>query len=488
MSTTITLPDEPRPARKAGSIACLAVVAHYDRPLDPPGMVLRLRDGVAMEIGRGSLTALVERDHAVRLDLGDRHASGRHARIVGDQLEDLGSRNGTLVNGIRVESAQLRDGDFVELGRTLLQLRRTPEDGADSMLALAEVLRGTRQATLSPIFLRELERVRHVAGSTLPLVIHGETGAGKEELARAIHTWSGRAGELVAVNCAAIPTHLAESELFGHRRGAFTGADRDRVGLLTAAHGGTLLLDEVDALPAEVQPKLLRFLQDKLVRRVGETTEREVDVRVLAASNADLDAAVDSGRFRADLLARLRGLLVRLPPLRDRKEDLGLLVAGLLRRHLPAGATAPRLTPEAWRVLVRRSWPSNVRELERCLEAGLLLARDGVIDEAQVAAQTPAGRGADDATAPVARPPEPATRAARTASRPARTRTASEAERELRAALAEHRGNLSAISRAMGVSRMQVYRWMSQFGLSTEESRDAPEAGTGESPGAKLKS
>lgn len=460
----------------AGTSSWLALVAHYDTPLAPPSLLVSFRADQEIEIGRGAETRLIGEPNAsaLRLDLGDAMVSTRHARIANGQIEDAGSRNGTYVNGLRTSAAELRDGDYLEIGRTLLRVGSIGSDRAPALLALAQELRATRMATLSFPMLTQLERARRIAPSKLPVLIVGETGAGKEELARAIHGWSGRAGELVAVNCAAIPTHLAESELFGHRRGAFTGADRDRDGLVAAADHGTLLLDEVDALPLELQPKLLRVLQDKRVRRVGETTEREVDVRLLAATNADLTAAVENGRFRADLLARLCGGIIDVPPLRERLEDLGLLVAELLRRHA-ADAPSLRITPEAWRVLVRRRWPQNVRELERCLEAAPLLAPAGEPIDAEHVADRVARSGPHaDAAPDEPGPTGDAARSPRSPDKPRRRREPAEAEAEVSRLLAQHAGNITRVARDMGVSRMQVYRWMQQLGIEPDGRKRAP--------------
>jgi DNA-binding NtrC family response regulator len=218
-----------------------------------------------------------------------------------------------------------------------------------------------------------LATIAKVARSPLPVLVTGETGTGKELVARAVHEGSGR-GAFVPVNCAALPEHLLESELFGHERGAFTGADRAKRGLFEEAHEGTLFLDEVAELPAPLQPKLLRALEEGEIRRVGATRSVHVDVRLVAATNRDLDEEVAAGRFREDLFWRLNGLTLHVPPLRERPADIPLLIEHYLTRFTPAGTTAPRPTPEASALLTTYPWPGNVRELRSVVERAATLA------------------------------------------------------------------------------------------------------------------
>jgi DNA-binding NtrC family response regulator len=210
------------------------------------------------------------------------------------------------------------------------------------------------------------ELVRRAAGSAFPVLVTGESGTGKELVARALHELSARSGRFVAVNCAALPENLLESELFGHERGAFTGADRDKPGLFEAAHRGTLFLDEVTELPASLQPKLLRALEDSEVRRLGATHARTFDVRVVTATNRDLDQLVAAGRFRDDLYWRLHVLHVHVPSLRERSADIPLLA-----EHFLAGRPT---TQDTMAVLTAYPWPGNVRELRNALERAATLA------------------------------------------------------------------------------------------------------------------
>jgi two-component system response regulator AtoC len=226
-----------------------------------------------------------------------------------------------------------------------------------------------------------LETVCKAAASPVPVLILGETGTGKELIARALHFESSRRDRpFLAVNCSAIPAGLLESELFGHVRGAFTGADRARTGLFGAADGGTLLLDEIGDLPLELQPKLLRVLQEGEVRRVGDSQAQSVDVRVVAATARDLRQAVTQGRFREDLFYRLAVVTVELPPLRRRPEDIAPLVDGYLPRLAARlGRTMPLLSAEAMQRLESYPWPGNVRELVNVLEKTLVLCREEII-------------------------------------------------------------------------------------------------------------
>jgi transcriptional regulator with PAS, ATPase and Fis domain len=216
------------------------------------------------------------------------------------------------------------------------------------------------------------------------VVVVGESGTGKELVARAIHSLSGRPGPFQALNCAAIPTTILESELFGARKGAFAGVTEDRPGLVRVADHGTLLLDEVADLPLPAQAALLRFLQESEVLPVGATRPVRVDVRVVAATQSSLSSLVARGKFRADLFARLDAFTVAVPPLRERREDLGLLVATLLRKLAPDRCEAIRIAPDAALSLLRHSWPHNVRELEHSLGVALAVCDGSTIELAHL--------------------------------------------------------------------------------------------------------
>ncbi len=237
-------------------------------------------------------------------------------------------------------------------------------------------------ATRNPAMLATLQLARQAAGSDVRVLLRGESGTGKGVVARAIHLWSARRERaFVVVPCPALPAELLESELFGHARGAFTGALRNNPGRVSLAEGGTLLLDEIGDLPLPLQPKLLRFIQDREYERVGDPAPRQADVRILAATNRDLEASVERGAFREDLLYRLNVLTLEIPPLRDRREDVPLLVDRFLasfgRQYHKPGLT---LTAEALRLLADHAWPGNVRELRNVLERATMLAPEGATE------------------------------------------------------------------------------------------------------------
>lgn len=227
-----------------------------------------------------------------------------------------------------------------------------------------------------------LELAHKVAGRDIPVLITGESGTGKELVARAVHQFSQRCErQFVAINCGAIPEALLESELFGHRKGAFTGADRDHAGLLEAADGGTLFLDEVGTLPVNVQKTLLRFLQDQEFYRVGDTQPRRVNIRVLSATNTDLYAAVQGGEFREDLYYRLNVINLHLPPLRERRSDIPLLIAHFVQQQNARFGTAVKgFTPEAMEVLQNHDWQGNVRQLSNVVQASMAIDSSEYID------------------------------------------------------------------------------------------------------------
>ncbi|MBL8941418.1 MAG: sigma-54-dependent Fis family transcriptional regulator [Archangium sp.] len=291
------------------------------------------------------------------------------------------------------------------------------------------------------------DRVRKAAPTDATVLILGESGTGKELIARAVHQQSSRKpGPFVAVNCAAIPETLIESELFGYARGAFTGANTDHAGLVEAAHGGTLFLDEIGELPLQAQSRLLRTLQDGEVRRVGATQSRRADVRLVAATHRDLPKMVEAGTFRSDLYYRLKVVEVRLPALRDRGDDVIELADALVARHAQKlGRPVPAFTPEATEALRSHHWPGNVRELENALERALILS-DGVALTAELL-------GLDD----VQRQPAPTKESAEDASLMAYFKRFVE----------EHQHDLSEteLARRLGISRKTLWERRLKHGL-----------------------
>ncbi len=287
-----------------------------------------------------------------------------------------------------VEAIKLGAFDFLQKPFDLRELQLFAEKVLDHHALQAEVGKLRRQLssgapaaeilTRNPQMCQQLELARQIADSPLTVLIEGESGTGKELVAEYIHSLSGRREKpFIKVNCAALPENLLESELFGHVKGSFTGAFKDRDGRFAMADAGTIFLDEVGEIPLSSQVKLLRFLQDREFERVGENVVRKVDVRVIAATNRKLADSLADGNFRDDLYYRLNAVRVTLPPLRERPEDLLLLVTHFLKAFSPEKEVA--MTPEAMAILTRYRWPGNVRELENVMERAVLLARDGTI-------------------------------------------------------------------------------------------------------------
>ncbi|HEY2809353.1 MAG TPA: sigma-54 dependent transcriptional regulator [Steroidobacteraceae bacterium] len=269
----------------------------------------------------------------------------------------------------------------------------------------AATLRGPRLLGTSAVMEQVRDMIARVARSQAPVHICGESGTGKELVARMIHESGGRrAGPFVAVNCGAIPTELMESELFGHKRGSFTGAVADKKGLVQSAEGGTLFLDEVADLPLHMQVKLLRVVQEKTVRPVGEAREETVDVRILSATHKSLADLVAQGQFREDLYYRINVIELRVPPLRERSGDIGEIAEAILQRLARRGGTqAPELTAEAVSFLETYSFPGNVRELENVLERALTLSTGGFVTPEHIRLRTATRAAAEvGTTAPVA--------------------------------------------------------------------------------------
>jgi DNA-binding NtrC family response regulator len=412
----------------------------------------------------GSPLWIGRRGHA-GLALDDEEVSRRHAEVAHDAaadrwtIRDAGSRNGTWVDGVRVERAALGHGTVVRIGQTLLVAIDAVVPAGQRLRRDSPALRGHSLA---------MQRVRaEIAMTTdqaMPILVLGETGVGKELVARELHDRSGRTGPFVPVNCATIPRELADAELFGHAAGAFTGAVGARSGLFAEAHDGTLFLDEIGELPEAVQPKLLRALAVGEVRSIGRAQPTRVDVRVIAATHRDLAGDVASGAFRADLYARLAGWLLQVPPLRERRDDILELARGVLDRHR-GGKLA--LSCRAAEALLLHDWPFNVRELENALEAAAVRADDSVIRcqhlPPAIAERVLARDGARVRDA----------RAEDLEARPA----APPSEDELRRLIAEHRGNIRNLARALGKDRQQIYRWLKRYGIDVAAIRDEHRAG-----------
>jgi transcriptional regulator of acetoin/glycerol metabolism len=426
-------------------------------PLAPPSR--HLLDGVdAVWFARGKRAAVRDRKDGLRrlvLSVPDPKMSSDHGRLIrargGWVLDTSSAKNTALVDGARTPSARIANQQMFALGHTLFTLGAwcEPADAPTDLVA-SDLPGGARTiGTFDPALAASIGRLERIADTHLAVLLQGETGTGKEVVARMVHARSQRPGAFVAVNCSAITRSLVEAELFGHRRGAYTGAVADRPGLVRAADRGTLFLDEIAELPLDMQATLLRTLQEREVTPVGDAAPIAVDFRVIAATHRDLRAMIAAGQFREDLYARLGGLVETLPPLRARRCDLGILIAALLHR-LPR-CEQVRFTPAAAIALLTYDWPRNIRELEQTLSAAAALAGTDPITlehlpEAVLQREVP--------TPAAALVPA-------TALTPAETALKQELERLLRV----HGGKVTAVARSLGKAREQVYRWLRRFGV-----------------------
>jgi two-component system, NtrC family, response regulator GlrR len=384
------------------------------------------------------------------LVLTDSTVSRFHCEIAMSEehavVRDLGSRNGTRLDGVPILSAYLRDGARLKLGHAQLRFELLAEQvgiplSGDERFGLAL----GRSVAMRAVF-AVLERA---AQSDATVLLLGETGTGKDVAAESLHHESARRdGPFVVVDCGAIPAGLLETELFGHVAGAYTGATADRAGAIEAASGGTLFLDEIGELAPDLQPKLLRALDTRTVQRVGGSRRIPVDVRLVAATNQDLKALVNSRRFRPDLYYRLAVVDVRLPPLRERLEDVPLLVEHFLAQlGAPQAAAAALRDPEHLASLGQHAWPGNVRELRNYVEQALALGARAQLDPSGASAGPPP----IDVRVPLRR---------------AREQWLDHFERRyLAELLAAHGDNVSAAARAAEIDRVHFHRLLSRYGL-----------------------
>jgi two-component system response regulator AtoC len=410
---------------------------------DQRSSVLALPDGAIVTFGRS-------RGCTVHVD--DHRVSRRHARIERHGSEivvaDLGSRNGTKVGAERVEGQRrLAGGDVVSVG---------PVTAVVALATRVEAVAPDqhRYIIADPGMAAVYEACRRVATIPLSVLVVGETGAGKENVAETIHRLSPRAHKPYSrLHLAALPEALLESELFGHERGAFTGADRRRQGYFESAAGGSLFLDEVGELPLPIQTKLLRALETKRVVRLGSTEELETDVRIIAATNRDLAAEVRAGRFREDLYFRLCGFRIDVPPLRERRIEIPLLAA-LFTREMAArlGTPPPTLTPAFLDALERHRWPGNVRELKHVIESAFVLAHPGEMTAQHLPASVREAPPAPVPPAPQIAGTEPLTASERKA---------------IVTALEACAGNQTQAARHLGVSRRTLIYKMRKHHIRT---------------------
>ena len=479
--------------QRVATTSSLEGIPRFDTTLDATaGLVLvysRLHRQLASAVPFLGDVTTIGREPDNTLSIPEAAVSRYHAKVEripgGHVLRDNGSTNGTLVNGVRVTEHVLRDHDVVRVGDSLYRYAQR------AVLAYgAYRIDGTVIETSRPVHHKIKthlvggcqmdvlhERVDKVAKAQLACVIAGESGTGKELLAKTIHEASERKGLFQAINCAALPANLIESELFGYRKGAFTGANMDKQGLVRAAHLGTLFLDEIGDMPLEAQAKLLRVLQEREVLPIGATVAERVDVRVVAATHRDLEVEVAAGRFRGDLYARLREFSVRLPPLRERREDLYPLTLFFLKR---AGRGDAAVTLPFMLALAHYAWPYNVRELESAIKLAVALSDGREMDlkhlpEAlQEGLRTHGRQGPNTAPMAPALAPGLAVEASHPipASSTAKPKLAGPpSEEQLREVLAKHKGNIAAVGRELGKERMQVHRWLKRYAIDIGQYR-----------------
>lgn len=442
----------------------LVVALEGDRPL-AGGARYSLSGVHEVIIGRGSERSAQRstRDGltTLTLRLPARSLSTLHARVVraGEQwiLEDAQSRNGSFMDGKQVQRAAWGDQSVVQLGHVFLLLRGASlvaEDTPSRLDASELASQPSGLRTLLPHLRQSFEGLVRVARSGVPILLLGETGTGKELVARAIHQLAERGPAFVAVSCGSLSDAQVEAQLFGSSpRDVPTGSGPE-LGFLRSADRGTLFLDEIGDLRAPAQAALLRALEHGEVIALGTSSPTQVDLLVISATHRELARPADALGLRQDLVARLGGYTLCLPPLRERLEDLGVMVADILQGSGVEGATSIRLSASAGTALFLYDWPANARELQHVLLSAAALSRDGIIHLSHLpAALAKAVPRRDSAPEP---PPEP--EAALT-----------DEERRLRAAvlqqLREHQGNVAAVGRAMRKAPMQVHRWMKRFGI-----------------------
>jgi DNA-binding NtrC family response regulator len=375
-------------------------------------------EACAIHIGDEPLSLGGADDNAIALS--DRAVSRYHCRIEpssrGVSVRDLGSTNGTWVDGLRVRRHELRPGAVLRVGRTEFRLVARSSSGKSSSELVVE----------SSAMLSVMAEVDRFADLPWPVLIRGETGVGKELVARALHDRaSRRKGPFVPINGGGLPRELIESELFGHERGAFTGAVQTHRGAFEQAHGGTLFLDEVAELPPDLQTRLLRILETWQVRRVGSESSRRVDVRLVCATHKDLRSMVHEGRFRSDLYYRIHRLVLDVPSLRARSDDIAPLAAHFIRLMQPELGER-HIDTQALKRLHEYPWPGNVRELRNLLELAAIGCDGALIDLAAVE------------------------RSFRRSSEPSVLRPSADSLQET---LEQYGGNLSAAARALGIPR-----------------------------------
>jgi two-component system response regulator GlrR len=444
------------------------------RVVDDPNNPRLLRRKVLLEVLRGSdkgKRVVASKDEinigtlpSNDLELGDPAISRYHLRIAtgvrGLTITDLDSTNGTFTAGMRIHEIEVQQPTEVMIGDTVVRIAPL-DDEVEVPLYPTDTF--GRLLGRSPQMRTLFAQLEPIAASNATVLIEGETGTGKELFAEEIHSRSKRRdGPFIVVDCGALPDNLVESELFGHVRGAFTGATTDRAGAFELAKGGTLFLDEIGEMAAVAQPRLLRVLEGRQVKRVGSDRYRDVDVRIVAATNRDLRLAVNEGMFRADLYYRLSVMRLKIPALRERKEDIELLARSFLRQsseQIAPGKPPPQMGPETLQRLVAHRWPGNARELRNFMQRVAVLAHGGasLVPEAEAleGAGPPASESQPTAGIEVDLPYKEAK---------ARWIDRFEVEYVSRL-LDENENNVAAAARQAGVDRTYLFRLIRKYGL-----------------------
>jgi DNA-binding NtrC family response regulator len=396
--------------------------------------------------------------------LTDKAISRQHLKLeVGEEsvrAVDMESRNGSFYEGLRFSQMDLRPGSVITLGNT--EIKIVPEDSRERSLLLSSRNRFGGLVGSSRKMREVFTLLERMAAGGADVLIQGETGTGKEGCAEALHNESPRKdGPFVIVDLAGVPGSLVESELFGHVKGAFTGAQGDRAGAFERANGGTVFLDEIGELPLELQPRLLRVLERRQVKRVGANDYRTVNVRVIAATHVDLEGAIQAGKFRRDLFHRLAVLRVTLPPLRERPEDIPLLVDTMLELN---GRPPSALSDQTRALLTQYPWPGNVRELRNVVEQVVSLG-----EEALPAMEPLPGEGANKSAGPDLDLPF----------KEAKEKLIEGFERDYLSGLIERcEGNISRASREAGIDRVYLRKLLRKHGLDQKAT-----GGGGDDPG-----
>ena len=450
------MPD-PADAAWGGVSAAFAALGRVFLCLDREFCVLHASSVLDDLLGEGATRSIVGRpiEDVLGRDLFGASGDLRQALLAGERREgwrallDAADGRSALVSVTAAPFAVPRQG-FCDARVAYVIVLRPAEDDQSLTPGAPTIFAGMigRSLTMRSLFglVKDLE---HTEATVL---ITGESGTGKELLARAIHAHSPRRrGPLIAVNCAALPPDLLESELFGHVRGAFTGAIRDRVGRFEAAQGGTLFLDEIGDLPVHLQGKLLRTLQEHTFERVGETQSRRADARIIAATNIDLRRAAVDGRFREDLYYRLRVVPIDVPPLRERREDIEPTARHLLALVGARHGRALRFSPDAVRALLGFSWPGNIRELENAVEFGVAVCKGQTIHPEDLPAEVTHGVS-----------PLPSVRE----DSPPDAAVESDEARRLRTVLEAHHWRRDIAARALGVSRSTLWRRLRELHIA----------------------